>query len=80
MEIIALVILTLSNIVCFVLGAGVMQKAQRNEKIALPAFDGFRDKSAKKEAQLEKERVETILRNIDSFDGTAFGQEDVPGR
>lgn len=28
----------------------------------------------------ERTRVETILRNIDNYDGTACGQEDVPRR
>jgi len=68
MEIIGMVVVSLSNIACFLLG----MKASGKE-LALPRRE-------QKEVRRERERVETILRNIDNFDGTAFGQEDVPGR
>ena len=83
MEIILMAIMSLSNIACFVLGAKVMQKAQKDERIVLPAFDNLkreRDNRAKKEAEMEQQRVDTIMRNIENFDGTSYGQEDVPGR
>ena len=76
-------ILTLSNIACFTLGALVMQKAQKDERIVLPSVNplkGILENRVKKEAEMEQHRVDTILRNIENFDGTAFGQEDVPGR
>jgi hypothetical protein len=34
----------------------------------------------KKEAQMEQNRLETIMRNIESYDGTPYGQKEVPGR
>lgn len=83
MEAVIMGILSLSNIACFILGAVVMQKSQKDERIVLPPanpFKGFLDSKAKKEAQMEQNRVDTILRNIENFDGTSKGQEDVPGR
>ena len=83
MEIILMAIMSLSNIACFVLGAKVMQKAQKDERIVLPTFDNLkreRDNRARKEAEMEQQRVDTIMRNIENFDGTSYGQEDVPGR
>lgn len=71
MEIMAMVVLSVSNMLCFWLGMRASGK-----EVGLPR----KNPREKKEVQRERERVETILRNIDSFDGTAFGQEDVPGR
>ena len=33
-----------------------------------------------KEAEMEKHRMDIILNNIENYDGTSRGQEDVPGR
>ena len=38
----------------------------------------YRIRRAAEEAERERERMEVILRNIDRYDGTAAGQEDVP--
>lgn len=36
------------------------------------------EKEAKKKAKVEQDMIETILKNIESYDGTGFGQLDVP--
>ncbi len=38
------------------------------------------DKTAQKEAEMERHRMNVILNNIENYDGTSRGQEDVPGR
>jgi hypothetical protein len=38
----------------------------------------YREREAKKEAQMEQDRIDTIMRNIEGYDGTSRGQEDVP--
>lgn len=35
-------------------------------------------KEAKKKAKAEQDKIETILKNIETYDGTGFGQMDVP--
>lgn len=68
---------------CFIVGARVGQQAVRGEEIQMPAvspMEAVREHKAKKEAQYEQSRLDTILRNIEGYDGTAYGQEDVPGR
>jgi flagellar basal body-associated protein FliL len=35
-------------------------------------------KQAKKKAKAEQDKIETILKNIENYDGTGFGQLDVP--
>ena len=32
------------------------------------------------EAQMEQDKIDTIMRNIERYDGTSQGQEDVSGR
>ena len=36
------------------------------------------EKEAKKKAKVEQDKIETILKNIETYDGTGFGQMDVP--
>ena len=87
MEIIFIVCLSLilcaANVSCFVIGARVGQKVQMGEKITLPSFDplkGVREREQRKEAKAEQERVDTILSNIENYDGTDRGQKDIPRR
>lgn len=72
-----------SNVACFFIGARVGQKAYKGERIELPALDPMkpiREREARKEAEMEQNRLDTIMRNIDAYDGTGNGQIDVPGR
>lgn len=83
MEALLLAIMGLTNIACFVIGAKVGQTVSKGEEVKLPTvnpMDAYRKREAKKEAQMEQDRLDTIMRNIECFDGTSRGQEDVPGR
>lgn len=67
-------------IVCFLIGAKVGQTVSNGESIVVPSvnpMEMYRKHEAKKEAQMEQDKLDTILRNIESYDGTAKGQEDV---
>ena len=75
-----LAIASLSNIACFVIGAKVGQKVIKDEPIKTPdvnPFKAYREKQELKEEEAAKNRIDTILRNIDNYDGTGYGQEDV---
>ena len=68
------------NIVCFIIGAKVGQAVSKGEKVEMPKFDplkAYRNKEAKKEAKIKQDKLDTILRNIERYDGTSKGQEDV---
>jgi hypothetical protein len=41
-------------------------------------MQAVREHREKKEAEMEQEKIDTILRNIERYDGTGNGQEDVP--
>lgn len=80
MEVLLMAIISLSNIACFVIGAKVGQKVVNQEKIELPTINpmkAYQEHQARKEAEMEKNKIDTILRNIDNYDGTGYGQEDV---
>lgn len=75
-----LAIASLSNIACFVIGAKVGQKVSKGESIEVPTVNplkAYREHMEQKEAEIEKNKFDTILRNIDNYNGTGYGQEDV---
>lgn len=83
MEVLLIAAVAASNILCFLTGARVGQQAVKGEEIKMPTvnpIEAYREHRAKQEAKWEQDRVDTILRNIESYDGTSYGQEDVPGR
>ena len=68
-------------IVCFLIGARTGQQVSRGETIKSPIPDPMemhRKHQASKEAKKEQEKIDTIMRNIESYDGTGNNQEDVP--
>ena len=68
------------NIACFFVGAKVGQMVAKDEPIEMPKIEplkAIREHEERKEAKREQDRVETILRNIDNYDGTEHGQEDI---
>ena len=75
-----LAIASLSNIACFVIGAKVGQKVMKGEPIETPSVNpmkAYREHQEQKEAEAEKNKIDIILRNIDSYNGTGDGQEEV---
>lgn len=75
------IVMCVSNIACLVIGLNLRQKVDKGEEVKLPSLnpiEAVRAHQERREAEFEKNRVDTILRNIDAYDGTANGQEDVP--
>ena len=67
-------------IVCFFIGAKVGQKVSNGEAVELPSVNPLKvikEHQNKKEAEKEQSRIETIMQNIEKYDGTSRGQEDV---
>lgn len=80
MEIILLAVMAAANIACFIIGARVGQKVVKGEDIKLPTInpmEAYREREAKREAREEQDKLEAIMRNIETYDGTPRGQEDV---
>ena len=69
------------NVVCFFIGAKVGQTVSKGKEIEMPTVNPvkiYREAEERKEVDKERERLETIMRNIDRYDGTGLGQEEIP--
>ena len=78
-----LVLVMIMNINCMIIGLKVGLALSKGESFSLPnPMNQYAEQQAKKEAKkkakLEQDQVETILKNIETYDGTGFGQIDVP--
>ena len=65
---------------CFLIGAKVGQKVTKGEEIELPSLNPlevYRKHEAKREAEREQDKIDTIMQNIECYDGTGRGQKDV---
>lgn len=81
METLTLILITgFLNIACFTVGAKVGQTVSNGEKVEMPnanPFKAIKENRARKAVEEEQEKVNKILRNIERYDGTSRGQEDV---
>lgn len=79
MDILTILVVGTLNIACFLIGAKVGQMVSRGEviKIESPAEKRI-ERQEKKANRTEQDRINAILRNVERYDGTSAGQEDVP--
>lgn len=69
------------NIFSFIVGAKVGQKVSRGEDIELPKIEPVktvREWNETKEARKEQEKNKIIAENIDNYNGTQYGQQEIP--
>ena len=82
MDILLITVVGTLNIACFFLGANVGPTVAKGKEIETPKIPSpvtaYKAHRATKEAEAEKNRLDVILRNIERYDGTGNGQEDVP--
>ena len=67
--------------VCFYYGVKVGQTVSKGETVEAPIInpiEKIREKQAKQLTEMEQSRIDAIMRNIERYDGTGAGQEDVP--
>ena len=79
--ILLLIVSCAGNIACFVIGARVGQKVVCGERIELPEVNpvkAMRERESEKKLSAEKDRMNTIMENLERYDGTPFGQKKVP--
>ncbi len=81
MDILTVLVVGTLNIVCFFIGAKVGQAVVKGKDLELPSVNpmkAYREMQEKREAEKEQNKLDTILRNVERYDGTEFGQEDIP--
>ena len=84
MEILLVLVVGTLCIACFFVGAKVGQTVSNGERIETPDLNPVKaikehqeKKAAEREQETEQRKIETIMRNIEAYDGTTKGQEDV---
>lgn len=83
MEVLLLAVMGITNLCCFMIGAKVAQKVIKGEPVQLPEINPMKviqEKEAKKAADKQQEEFNAMLHNIECYDGTSYGQKDIPGR
>jgi Asp-tRNA(Asn)/Glu-tRNA(Gln) amidotransferase B subunit len=80
MEVLILVFGGLLNLACFVIGASIGQKTAKGEKVEIPNLNpvtAVQNAVEKYEEDKKQRQLDTILENIDAYDGTGMGQKAV---
>ena len=76
-----ILVVSMMNLACFIAGAKVGQKVSKDEPIEIPKVEplkAYREYKEHKHEKQEQDRLTTIMQNIESYDGTSYGQKDVP--
>jgi hypothetical protein len=81
MEILTMLITGALCCVSFILGAKTVQNVKKDKDIELPNLNplqAIRNAQEHKAQKKEQDKLETIMKNIEAYDGTSNRQEDVP--
>jgi hypothetical protein len=80
LEILILIVgIGLINVLCFLIGAKTGQKASKGEDITLPnlnPIEAVREHEISRQQKKEEDNFNTMLDNIEVYDGTSIGQKD----
>lgn len=77
-QLLLVAVICLSNVACLIAGAKIGQKAYRGEEIKLPnPVEKVQTFKEKQEYRKEQEALDTMLHNINVYDGTSLGQKDI---
>ena len=82
MTIYELLILELFNVLCLIIGVRIGQKVAKKQDIQINPITAVKkeikeNKKTRKE-ELSQRQIETMVQNIDNYDGTGLGQRDIP--
>ncbi len=84
MEAILIIAVGIMNIICLFFGVWIGQKTSKGETVevknpleVLNPVKHYRDYQEKRTAQKEQDKLNTILDNIENYNGTSIGQKDV---
>ena len=69
----------LMNVLCFLIGARTGQKTVKGEDITLPnlnPIEAVREHEISRQQKKDEDNFNTMLENIEVYDGTNIGQKD----
>ena len=80
-EILILIVsIGLMNVLCFLIGARTGQKVVKGEEVTLPNVNlvqAVKSYEERRQAEVEEENFNTMLENIENYNGTSLGQKDL---
>ena len=80
MEVIIIALTGFLCISCFYIGTKLGQTVSKGETVELPNLNpikAIKESRVKKAAELEQDKLNKVLQNIERYDGTGKGQVDV---
>ena len=81
MEYIAVaIIVTIMNVLAFIVGAMIGQKSKNNEEIKLPNINPvtlYKEHKENEVVSKEQKKINDMLDNINNYRGDAYGQKDI---
>lgn len=76
------IILCAFNLISFIVGAKIGQSSVKGKDITLNPVKAIKqdikENKINKEYDLKKKQIDTMLQNIDKYDGTGIGQKEIP--
>ena len=81
MEILTIVVTGVLCMACFLIGAKVGQTVSKGEEIKVPEVNPmklYREHQDRKAADKEQEKLDALMHNIEVYDGTSAGQQEIP--
>ena len=81
MEVLLLLVMAMANIVCFMVGAKVGQTVSKGEEVKLPTLNPmeiYKTHKENKVAEAEQDKIDTVMQNLEAYNGTEAGQKDIP--
>lgn len=76
------IILCVINLISMLLGIKIGMSVASKKDLSLNPIKAIQEhkqeRIEKKEADLKDRQLKTMLKNIDNYDGTEFGQEEIP--
>lgn len=75
-----IIVIGTMNLLCFYFGAKIGQKviSGKEVKIIENPIDAFKEHKEKEKQEEENKVLDVIQQNIDAYDGTPYGQKDIP--
>ena len=74
--------LELFNLLCLIIGVSIGQKTAKNKEIKLNPVSAIKkdieEKKEEKKQELKQRQIDTMLYNIDNYNGDGLGQRDIP--
>lgn len=73
-----LIVVAVTNMLCLAFGARIGAKLTKGEPVLeVHPVEAFREGKERRETKKAQTREQTILRNIDAYNGTSAGQQEV---